>query len=76
LERCPAATLAADRVGHSGLMAADKAGTLERQKAYWAAPIDPKITRHGKRTVKSWRPRSGTFAAQPLRKCGPGEGQP
>lgn len=76
MERCPAATLAADRVGYSGLMAADKAGTLERRKAHRAAPIDPKITPYGTRVVKLWRPRSGTFAAQPRRKCGSGEGPP
>ena len=73
MERRPAAILVADRVGYSEFAAAERAGTFERQWAHRTAPIDPNITRCGKRVVKVRRPRFGTFGAQPRRKCGPGE---
>jgi adenylate cyclase len=40
-------------VGYSRLMAADEAGTIERQKAHRSALIDPKIDQYGGRIVKS-----------------------
>ncbi len=48
-----AAILAADMVGYSRLMEADEAGTIARQKAYRAELIDPKITEHHGRIVKT-----------------------
>ncbi len=48
-----AAILAADMVGYSRLMEADEAGTIARQKAYRAEIIDPKITEHRGRIVKT-----------------------
>ncbi len=53
MERRLAAILAADMVGYSKLMAADEAGTIERQKAHRAALIDPKIAQYGGRIVKT-----------------------
>ncbi len=40
-------------VGYSRLMEADEAGTIARQKAYRAELIDPKITEHHGRIVKT-----------------------
>src|SRR3982074_2403956 len=48
-----AAILAADVVGYSRLMGADEEGTLERLKAYRRELIDPKITEHLGRVVKT-----------------------
>ncbi len=48
-----AAILAADMVGYSRLMEADEAGTIARQKAYRVELIDPKITEHRGRIVKT-----------------------
>jgi adenylate cyclase len=53
MERRLAAILAADMVGYSRLMAADEAGTIERQKIHRAALIDPKIAQYGGRIVKT-----------------------
>ena len=53
MERRLAAVLAADMVGYSRLMAADEAGTIERQKTHHAALIDPKIAEYGGRIVKT-----------------------
>src|SRR3984893_17592425 len=48
-----AAILAADVVGYSRLMGADEEGTLERLKAVRRRLIDPKITEHHGRIVKT-----------------------
>jgi len=48
-----AAILAADMVGYSGLMEADEAGTIARQKAHRKELIDPEIAEHGGRIVKT-----------------------
>lgn len=48
-----AAILAADMAGYGRLMAADETGTIARQKAYRSDLIDPEITRHGGRIVKT-----------------------
>jgi adenylate cyclase len=53
MERRLAAILAADMVGYSRLMAADEAGTIERQKAHQRSLIDPKIADYGGRMVKT-----------------------
>jgi len=53
MERRLAAILAADMVGYSRLMAADEAGTIDRQKAHRTALIDPKIAQYGGRIVKT-----------------------
>jgi adenylate cyclase len=53
MERRLAAILAADMVGYSKLMAADEAGTIDRQKAHRIALIDPKIAEYGGRIVKT-----------------------
>ena len=53
MKRRLAAILSADMVGYSRLMEIDEAGTIERQKAYREALIDPKIAAHGSRIVKS-----------------------
>jgi adenylate cyclase len=47
------AILAADMVGYSRLMEADETGTIERQKTHRAELIDPKITEHHGRIVKT-----------------------
>jgi adenylate cyclase len=51
--RCLAAILAADVAGYSGLMGADEEGTLERLKALRRELLDPKITEHRGRIVKT-----------------------
>jgi class 3 adenylate cyclase len=51
--RCLAAILAADVAGYSRLMGADEEGTLERLKAHRRQLIDPKITEHHGRIVKT-----------------------
>ena len=48
-----AAILAADVVGYSRLMGADEEGTLERLKEHRCKLIDPKITEHRGRIVKT-----------------------
>src|SRR5438128_10253985 len=48
-----AAILAADVAGYSRLMGADEEGTLERLKAVRRQLIDPKITEHHGRIVKT-----------------------
>jgi class 3 adenylate cyclase len=48
-----AAILAADVAGYSRLMGADEEGTLERLKAHRQELIDPKITEHRGRIVKT-----------------------
>src|SRR5258707_13436263 len=48
-----AAILAADVAGHSRLMGADEEGTLERLKALRCELLDPKITEHHGRIVKT-----------------------
>src|SRR5580693_1851472 len=53
VERRLAAILAADVVGYSRLMGADEEGTLERLKAHRRELIDPKITEHRGRIVKT-----------------------
>jgi adenylate cyclase len=47
------AILAADMVGYSRLMEADEIGTIDRQKTHRAELIDPKITEHHGRIVKT-----------------------
>src|SRR6267143_3248776 len=47
------AILAADVAGYSRLMGADEEGTLERLKAHRRQLIDPKITEHHGRIVKT-----------------------
>src|SRR5215467_5036027 len=48
-----AAILAADVAGYSRLMGSDEEGTLERLKAHRRELIDPKITEHHGRIVKT-----------------------
>ena len=48
-----AAILVADMVGYSRLMEADETGTIARQKAHRVELIDPEITRHHGRIVKT-----------------------
>jgi adenylate cyclase len=48
-----AAILAADVGGYSRLMGADEEGTLERLKALRSGLIDPKISEHHGRIVKT-----------------------
>jgi adenylate cyclase len=48
-----AAILAADVAGYSRLMGADEEGTLERLKALRGELVDPKITEHHGRIVKT-----------------------
>ncbi len=52
-QRRLAAIIAADVVGYSRLMGADETGTLEALRAHRAELIDPLITRHGGRIVKT-----------------------
>ena len=53
VERRLAAILAADVAGYSRLMAADEVGTLAQLKAHRKDVIDPKITEHRGRIVKT-----------------------
>jgi len=53
VERRLAAILAADVAGYSRLMGADEEGTLARLKAHRRELIDPKITEHCGRIVKT-----------------------
>ena len=52
-QRRLAAILAADMVGYSRLMGADEEGTLARLKAHRNHVLDPKITEHCGRIVKT-----------------------
>jgi adenylate cyclase len=53
IERRLAAILAADIAGYSRLMGADEEGTLARVKAHRRELIDPKISEHRGRIVKT-----------------------
>ncbi len=53
MERRLAAILATDMVGYSRLMEMDEAGTIARQKAHREVLIDPKVTGHHGRVVKT-----------------------
>jgi adenylate cyclase len=53
MERRLVAILAADMVGYSRLMGADEEGTITRQKAHRSELIDPAITEHDGRIVKT-----------------------
>jgi adenylate cyclase len=53
VERRLTAILAADVAGYSRLMGADEEGTLARLKAHRQALVDPKITEHRGRIVKT-----------------------
>ena len=53
VERRLAAILAADVAGYSRLMGADEEGTLSKLKAHRVALVDPKITEHRGRIVKT-----------------------
>src|ERR1700730_11954729 len=53
VERRLAAILAADVAGYSRLMGADEEGTLDRLKAHRRQLIDPKISEHRGRIVKT-----------------------
>ena len=52
-QRRLAAIFAADMVGYSRLMEADERGTIARQKAHRAEFIDPEISEHHGRIVKT-----------------------
>src|ERR1700730_6189569 len=52
-ERRLAAILAADVAGYSRLMGTDEEGTLTQLKAHRQALVDPKITEHRGRIVKT-----------------------
>jgi adenylate cyclase len=53
MERRLAAILLTDMVGYSRLMGLDEEGTIARQKAYREELIDPKISAHAGRIVKT-----------------------
>ena len=53
VERRLTAILAADVAGYSRLMGTDEEGTLTRLRAHRAALVDPKVTEHGGRIVKT-----------------------
>ena len=53
MERRLAAILLTDMVGYSRLMGLDEGGTIARQKAHREEVIDPKISSHGGRIVKT-----------------------
>jgi class 3 adenylate cyclase len=53
VERRLTAILAADVAGYSRLMSADEDGTLAQLKAHRSALLDPKITEHRGRIVKT-----------------------
>ena len=52
-QRRLAAIVVADVVGYSRLMGRDEAGTLERLRAHRSDLIEPKISEHGGRIVKT-----------------------
>ena len=53
MERRLAAILLTDMVGYSRLIGLDEEGTIARQKAHREEVIDPKISGHGGRIVKT-----------------------
>ncbi len=53
MERRLAAILLTDMVGYSRLMGLDEEGTIARQKTHREELIDPKISAHGGRIVKT-----------------------
>src|SRR6187397_3177138 len=53
VERRLAAIMAGDIVGYSRLMGADEEGTLRQLKAHRKELVDPKITEHRGRIVKT-----------------------
>lgn len=53
MERRLAAIMLTDIVGYSGLIALDEEGTIARQKSQRDEIIEPKITEHGGRVVKT-----------------------
>ena len=53
MERRLAAILLTDMVGCSQLMGLDEAGTIARQKTHREQIIDPRITAHSGRIVKT-----------------------
>src|SRR6266516_6817874 len=53
IERRLAAILAADVVGYGRLIGADEEGTLAQLKAHRSALVDPKISEHRGRIVKT-----------------------
>ena len=53
MERRLAAILLTDMVGYSRLMGLDEEGTIARQKAHREEIIDPKISAHSGRIVKT-----------------------
>src|SRR5436309_6644654 len=53
VDRRLAAILAADIAGYSRLMGADEEGTLRQLKAHRKALVDPKLTEHRGRIVKT-----------------------
>src|SRR6266436_3652659 len=53
MERRLAAILAADVAGYSRLMGSDEEGTLAQLKGHRRALVDPKITEHRGRIVKT-----------------------
>jgi class 3 adenylate cyclase len=57
------AILAADVAGYSRLMGADEEGTLAQLKAHRRALVDPKITEHRGRIVKT--PGDGMLSSSP-----------
>ena len=53
MERRLAAILLTDMIGYSRLMGLDEEGTITRQKAHRKKVIDPRISTHGGRIVKT-----------------------
>ena len=53
IERRLMAILAADVAGYSRLLAEDEQGTLAQWRAHWRAVVDPQITAHRGRIVKT-----------------------
>ena len=68
-----AAMRAADVAGYSRLMGADEEGTHERLKVHRRELVDPKISEHSGRIVKTGIPerrRRGTFSISCSMACG------
>jgi adenylate cyclase len=68
-----AAILAADVAGYSRLMGMDEEGTLERLKALRRELLNPKMTEHRGRIVKTTG--DGMLVEFPSRRCGPLRGR-
>ena len=68
-----AAILAADVAGYSRLMGMDEEGTLERLKALRRELLNPKMTEHRGRIVKTTG--DGMLVESPSRRCGPLRGR-